>query len=113
MPVEFTYIVAALFAGALTFSTVRLHIRFSYYFFVLTKNRKALMAEKNPQYKSHIRVMYANMFAPIIVICLYLTPLVETLVVPDYLSVETWRVSRLAFVAGAVCLRMLTFREEI
>jgi len=113
LPVEFTYIVIALFAGALTFSTVRLHIRFSYYFFVLTKNSKALLAEQNPQYKAHIRTMYANMFAPVIVICLYLTPLVETLVVPDFLSVETWKVMRLAFVAGAVCLRMLTFREEI
>ena len=111
LPVDFTYVQVALFAAVLTFATVRLHIRFAYYFFVLSKNRAA--AESSPRYKSHMRLMYANILAPIVVLCLYLKPLVEDLLVPDILPLEVWRGIRLAVAAGAIGLRMVTFREEV
>ena len=44
LPYEFTYSLLASFAGLLTFCTVRLNIRFSYYFFMLTKNTQAVLA---------------------------------------------------------------------
>jgi hypothetical protein len=38
LPYEFTYTLVGMMAAILTFSTVRLNIRFSYYFYILTKN---------------------------------------------------------------------------
>lgn len=57
--------------------------------------------------------MYINVLSPLLVVVLYLSPLVEVLLVPDYISETVWRVGRISFVICALCLRMLTFREEI
>lgn len=38
LPYEFTYFILSAFASCLTFVTVKLNIRLSYYFYVLTKN---------------------------------------------------------------------------
>lgn len=103
----------------ISFCTVRLSIRFSYYFYVLTKNSAALLASRtadtaeNKRYKKHLLVMYLNMLSPLLVVIFYLTPLIESLFVPDYMSVSSWKAFRLVFVIGVICLRTLTFREEI
>jgi Predicted transmembrane protein 161AB len=39
LPYEFTYALFSVCASLMTFATVRLNIRFAYYFYVLTKNR--------------------------------------------------------------------------
>ena len=38
LPLDFTYCVVGFFSSILTFATVRLNIRFAYYFYVITKN---------------------------------------------------------------------------
>lgn len=57
--------------------------------------------------------MYVNMLAPLVVSVLYLQPLVESLLVPELLDEGTWKTLRMAFVVGALGLRLLTFREEL
>lgn len=57
--------------------------------------------------------MYFNLFAPLIVAILFLNPLLEASIVPDYLQVGNWKVLRVALTVLAICMRMLTFREEI
>lgn len=119
LPIDFTYGILAGGAAVLTFATVRLNIRFSYYFYVLTKNSAALLQSRsadtpeNNRYKKHLRLMYLNMLSPLLVAVLFLTPLVESMVVPDFLAESTWKVIRIAFVVVVICIRLLTFREEI
>ena len=43
LPVQFTYFFVAILAGLVTFGTTKLNIRFSYYFYVLTKNSQQLL----------------------------------------------------------------------
>lgn len=119
LPKEFTYFIVAVLAGLLTFGTTKLNIRFSYYFYVLSKNSQQLLASKDPSsaeyqtYKKHLSLMYLNILAPVIVVSLYIAPLFEALVVPDYISQGIWNALRLFVVIAVIGLRMLTFREEI
>ncbi len=118
LPHDFTYFILSVLASGLTFSTVKLHIRLSYYFFVLTKNSAALLNTKtttveNKKYKTLLYLMYYNVLSPLIVSVLFIKPLVEVLLVPDYLSESTWRILRIAVVVISICLRMMTFREEL
>jgi hypothetical protein len=107
LPLVFTYSLYGLLAAILTFCTVRINIRFGYYFYVLTKNSGALLQagapDTNQKYLRHLLLMYSNL----------LSPLVETLVVPDYLSVFIWRALRIVFAVVVVGVRALTFREEL
>lgn len=119
LPIDFTYGLLAGVAAILTFATVRINIRFSYYFYVLTKNSAALLESRtantpeNVRYKRHLRLMYLNMLSPLLVAVFFIMPLVESLVVPDFVSEQVWKVFRIAFIIGAITIRMLTFREEI
>jgi len=119
LPYDFTYGIIGATAGLLTFCTVRLNIRFSYYFYVLTKNSAALLSSRvadtpeNKRYKRHLLLMYLNMLSPLLVVTFFITPLIETLLVPDYIPLELWKGLRLLFVIGVVCLRSATFREEL
>lgn len=119
LPHDFTYGVLSLGAAVLTFATVRINIRFAYYFYVLTKNSATLLASRSDntpeqvRYRRHLYLMYLNMLAPLLIAVFYLTPLVETLIVPDLLSESVWRLGRMVFVVGTVCLRLVTFREEV
>jgi hypothetical protein len=119
LPVDFTYGVLSLLAALITFATVRLNIRFAYYFFVLTKNSATLLASRSAdtpdqkRYRKHLQLMYFNLLTPLLVSVLYLTPLVETLLVPDLVSENAYRLFRIAFVIGTISLRLLTFREEV
>ncbi len=57
--------------------------------------------------------MFFNLFTPLIICLLYISPLFETLAVPDVMSQGIWNFLRIAFVITAVAIRMLTFREEV
>lgn len=117
LPYEFTYSLLASFAGVLTFCTVRLDIRFSYYFYMITKNSQAVLAQKGGEEKQRLKMLlnmiYINFLTPLLVTILYIQPLFEAHVVPEYLSESTFRVIRVAVVVVAICLRLLTFREEL
>lgn len=117
LPYDFSYSVLATFAGLISFTTVRLNIRFSYYFFMLTKNRQAVVATKKGdelrRYKILLYSMFINLLSPVIVTLFYVQPLLEAFIVPDYLAESTWRVLRVGIVVLAICTRILTFREEL
>jgi len=57
--------------------------------------------------------MYFNLLSPLLIVCLYWTPILESIVVPDYISQSIWGLFRIAFVVIAIGMRMITFREEI
>ncbi|CDW72459.1 UNKNOWN [Stylonychia lemnae] len=117
LPYEFTYSIMAITAGVISFSTVKLNIRFAYYFFMLTRNRSIVLATKigdeRRRYKLLLAFMFINLLSPILIILLFIQPLIEQFVVPEYMVVETWRVIRTGVLVVAVCLRMMTFREEL
>jgi hypothetical protein len=119
LPKEFTYFVVSVLAGLLSFGTTKLNIRFSYYFYVLSKNSQQLLASKDPSsaeyraYRKHLFLMYLNILTPVIVVSMYISPLFESLVVPDYLSLNLWNMLRIIVVISAIGVRMLVFREEI
>jgi hypothetical protein len=119
LPKEFTYFMVSLFAGMLTFATTKINIRFAYYFYVLTKNSQQLLASRDPNsaeyktYKKHLMLMYLNILTPVLVVAMYLAPLFEQLVVPDYLSKEIWAILRILVVISSIGARMLVFREEL
>lgn len=117
LPADFSYSIFALSAGVISFCTVRLSIRFSYYFYMLNKNRPAVMASKKGEelkrYRILIYSMFLNLLAPLVVVLMYVQPLLEAFIVPDYLSISTWRVLRVAVVVIAVCIRLMTFRDEL
>jgi hypothetical protein len=57
--------------------------------------------------------MMINLFSPLIVSILFITPLLESVVVPDVISQSVWNLLRIFCVIAAVGLRSLTFREEL
>jgi hypothetical protein len=75
LPHEFSYSVLATFAGLISFSTVRLSIRFSYYFYMLNKNRPAVMAIKKGEELRRYRIllysMFVNLLSPFVIVLLY------------------------------------------
>eukprot|EP00347_Sterkiella_histriomuscorum_P023126 403335847 len=117
LPHEFSYSLLAAFAALISFCTVRLSIRFSYYFFMLTKNRQIVMATKKGdelrRYKVLLYSMFVNLLSPLIVTLFYVKPLLEAFIVPEYLEESTWRVLRVGVVVTAICMRILTYREEL
>jgi len=76
LPYEFTYSIMAISAGLISFCTVKLNIRFSYYFFMLTRNRAAVLASKTGEerrrYKLLLTFMFINLLSPILVILLFI-----------------------------------------
>ena len=58
-------------------------------------------------------LMYGNVFLPLIVIIMFIKPLVEVHVVPEHLSPTTWGNIRVLMIVLCICLRLLTFREEL
>lgn len=92
LPVDFTYSLLASVCSMMTFCLVKLNIRFSYYFFVISKNSTQLLNSAGPQtadkkrYRNLLFLMYFNLLAPLLVCLMYIEPLFEVLVVPDYLS---------------------------
>lgn len=65
------------------------------------------------QYKIILGLMYFNIIAPFVICMMFIKPLLQGLVVPEYLSVETWRSLRTGFIVLTICVRLLTFREEL
>jgi len=58
-------------------------------------------------------MLYVNFLTPLLISILYINPLLETYIVPEYMSESVFRVIRVAIVVMSICLRMLTFREEL
>lgn len=77
LPIIYMYFALGLFAALITFFTVRLHIRFAYYFYVITKNKEQLFkskgenSEEGARYRKHLYLMYLNLLAPLIVLIFY------------------------------------------
>jgi len=119
LPVGFSYFIVSTFAALVTFATTRLNIRFAYYFYILSKNREQLLASKidtMPEYKTyrrHLINMFGNLLAPVVIVIFYITPLIETVLVPDYIPKGIWNFIRVALIISAIGFRMLTFREEV
>ena len=118
LPIDFTYSLLAAFSSLISFATVRLHVRFSYHFYMLRRNSGSFFAKNktSPERQKYInlmRLMFLNFIAPLFVTLFYIKPIFETLVVPEYLSESTWRILRVLCIAFAVCLRLMTFREEM
>lgn len=117
LPVEFTYSLLASFAAVISFATVRLNVKFSYYIYMVSKNSSLILARKSSpetkKYRNLLWLLIANFIMPVFVTLLFIKPLLETFIVPTYLEESTWRVLRVAFIVMAICLRMLTFREEL
>ena len=114
LPREFTYAFVAAMGALITMCLMRLAQRLAYYFFVLAKNRA--LARSSPdqrKYRNLLILMYLNILSPLLISVLFLTPLVESLVVPSYLSVSTWKLLRMTVIVVTTCIRMLTFREEL
>jgi len=57
--------------------------------------------------------MYFNIFAPIFASIFFIKPLFETLIVPEFLLEDTWKLIRISLVVAAICMRMMTIREEM
>lgn len=65
-------------------------------------------------FKTLVRLLYLQFFAPIIITFLFMQELTGSLVV-QYVGIEqeTWEVTRLGFVLLFMVIRHLTFREEL
>lgn len=79
LPYDFTYTLLASLASVVTFCTVKLNIRFAYYFYTITKNSSAVLAskqgEEKQRLKSLITALYINFLTPILVTIFYVSPL--------------------------------------
>ncbi len=117
LPYEFTYTLLASLSAVLTFATVKLNVRFSYYFYTITKNSSALLASKQGEERKRMRTLiislYINFLFPIVVVLFYIQPLLQAQIVPDYLSNSIFRIIRITFVVFAICLRIMTYRQEL
>ena len=102
-----------------TFGTTKLNIRFSYYFYVITKNSQQLLESRDPssaeyaKYRKHIMLLYLNILTPVIIVSLFISPLFEALLVPDYLPKHVWVLLRIFVVIGTIGVRMIIFLDEL
>lgn len=118
LPLDFTYSLLAACSSLITFATVRLHVRFSYHFYMLRRNSATFLlrnsqSPERQKYINLVRLMFLNFISPLFVSLFFIKPLFESLIVPEYLSDQTWRVLRVGCIAGAIMIRLLTFREEL
>jgi hypothetical protein len=85
---------------------------------VLTKNKGHLKspavsdAEKS-KFRRLANLLTVNLLCPLIITVIYIRIIFETLLVPDYLTEVQWKVFRIAFIVFTLCMRMMTFREEL
>ena len=120
---EITYFGLSLLAAYISFTIVQININFAYYFFFMTRvasktsNAGYLEAKSEGRrfnFKTLVRLLYLQFFAPIIITFLFMQELTGSLVV-QYVGIEqeTWEVTRLGFVLLFMVIRHLTFREEL
>lgn len=121
--VEFTYMIYGMAAGLLSFLLVKPNINFAFYFFVMTRTASKDGSNKYLESKSEghrfsfgqiIKLIYANLLAPIFVSLLFMHELTGSIVVETLgLSELSWNIIRLMLVLCVVALRFLIFREEL
>jgi len=58
-------------------------------------------------------MLYFNFLAPLLMILLMLTPLVKPILVPDYISSQTYQIIKIIFSFFVCAARGLTFRKEL
>lgn len=120
---EATYSLLALFAAYISFTVVRFSINFGFYFFFITRAAsktnnagflEAQSAGRRFSFKTLVRLIYLNFFAPAIIAFLFTQELTGAVVV-EALGIDqaTWEVSRLGLVLLFMLLRYQTFREEL
>lgn len=127
IPVEFTYSVFATIAAIISFSVVKIHVKFSHCFYTYTSidiedletqnevngNSPDVSKTKLKLRKILRMMMYINFIAPLFVVMLFIDPLGRKYIVPEYLSEEVYSGQRM-FLIFIVCLfRAFTFREEM
>lgn len=82
LPVEFTYAIMSTIAAFITFSIVRTNIKFSYYFFMLTKTGAMFNNSEDKVQKAKYRklmgLIYFNLLAPLVITILYIKPLIQS-----------------------------------
>ena len=121
--VEFTYCVYGLVAGCLSFLLVKQNVNFAFYFFVMTRTASKDGTNRYLETKSEghrfsfkqlVKLLYANLMAPVFVAVLFMHELTGSLVMSTLgLSDLSWQVIRLLLVLAAITLRFLIFREEL
>lgn len=125
VPPEFTYFVFALMASILSFSVVRMHVKFAYYFFFFTSQEEKQVESTGDEVHDKIvkfsnrmdnlikAFLYLNFILPMLVFVLFVNPLARQMLVPTYLSSQSFMMFRLTFILIACFSRGLTFREEL
>lgn len=121
--VEFTYMIYGIAAGVLSFLLVKPNINFAYYFFVMTRTASkdgsnAYLESKSEghrfNFRQLIKILYANLLAPIFVALLFMNELTGSWVTGMIgFSDLSWQIIRLMLVLSAIALRFLIFREEL
>jgi hypothetical protein len=76
LPYDFTYTLLASLAAVITFSTVRLNVRFSYYFYTIMKNSQVVLAKKEGEDRKKVKMLlimlYINFLIPLLVTIMYI-----------------------------------------
>jgi len=121
--VEFTYMVYALSAAIISFLIVKTNINYAFYFFVMTRtaskdgtNRylETQSEGKRFSFGQLIKLLYANLLAPLFVSLLFMNELTGGFVTQTIgLSELSWQIIRMTIVLCMLFLRFLTFREEL
>jgi hypothetical protein len=117
LPYEFTYGILATLSAVLSFCLVRINIKFAYYFYMLSKKsvQESIVKSEveHKRYKSLLLCMYFDIFMPLLICIMFIQPLFEAFIVPDFMSEGIFRILRILVIVITISIRMLTFREEI
>jgi hypothetical protein len=76
--------------------------------------REAQGENRRFSFKTLMRLLYANFFAPVIIVFLYIHELTGAVMIETFnVEQQTWEVARLGVVFGLMICRYMTFREEL
>jgi hypothetical protein len=80
LPVDFTYGIMSTVAAFITFSIVRTNVKFSYYFFMLTKTGDMFNESEDKtqkiKYRKLMGLVYINLLSPLLICLLFIKPLI-------------------------------------
>jgi hypothetical protein len=129
LPYDYTLFVFAVLAAVISFSVVKTQIKFAYYLYFFsqqeeqklpepTNEAEQMVIEKVKAKQLRLRrmltvLLYTNFLMPILIIILFVNPLCKDMVVPTYVSADTFLIIRVFFIILACFLRGLTMREEL
>lgn len=123
MPFEATLFVFGTCAALLSFSIVRVQIRFAYFLYVFTTSKDyddTVERDDTPEVISTKKLngivkclLYINFLLPLLVLTLFVNPLSKSLLVPNVVSDGGFQVLKSSVVVIAGVARTLTFRREL